>query len=607
MKSPIGEDDVGAVYKISNDVPEMGLYRGDYVMWDGQYWQVIAGPRQELTDHMLSDIDTFYRAIGGHDESIGELYTDVAELKENFTSVADGKALVETAVIDKGGTVSKAQDVATFQELADGVGTIPSGGDLPDVQPLDPYEVYRDTRPADWLPMPADEDVQNDEIYLLFHLAQTDENYIAFEVRCTGNWTVELGTMVNGSFVARDELTSTYSSGATYSAALDYADWEDDTNDEYRQVMIRVYGEKLSYWAIKAISSGSNSRANWNIVEIKCRLPELKTIQLQTTSSQKYSLIKLRYFSCLGSNKITTCNSLFGYCYSLITILSLDTSSAKSTGSMFSNCGSLVAIPVLNTSAVTQMGSMFSDCGSLCALPMLDTHNVTDMTRSFFGCKSLHTLPLLDTSNVTSFNQTFTNCNSLVYVPQLNTSSAIDTHYMFSSCLRLRTVPLFDTTNVTDMGGMFNGDNLLVEIPAFNTSKCRDMSSMFYNCWSLKRMPSFDTANVTTMGNMFTNCYSLEEVVDLDITNSSSSTNPFSSCYSLLRLTVKTQTGTWDNPQNLSISGGALSRAALIELFNSLPVITTEKSLSIVGNPGTSKLTDEDKAIAIGKGWTLTQ
>lgn len=45
-------------------------------------------------------------------------------LEENFQSVASGKQLLETAISDGGGTVSKEDDVATFQELADGVDDI---------------------------------------------------------------------------------------------------------------------------------------------------------------------------------------------------------------------------------------------------------------------------------------------------------------------------------------------------------------------------------------------------------------------------------------------------------------------------------------------------
>lgn len=57
----------------------------------------------------------------------GMAATTVQEaVAENFQSVVDGKKLLETAVIDKGGTVEKAGSVATFSELRTGIAAISS-------------------------------------------------------------------------------------------------------------------------------------------------------------------------------------------------------------------------------------------------------------------------------------------------------------------------------------------------------------------------------------------------------------------------------------------------------------------------------------------------
>ena len=45
-------------------------------------------------------------------------------INELFQSVNNGKSSLETAIIDKGGIVSKAGTVATFQELIDAIATI---------------------------------------------------------------------------------------------------------------------------------------------------------------------------------------------------------------------------------------------------------------------------------------------------------------------------------------------------------------------------------------------------------------------------------------------------------------------------------------------------
>ncbi|RGX56170.1 leucine-rich repeat domain-containing protein [Anaerotruncus sp. AF02-27] len=50
-------------------------------------------------------------------------------IEENFRSVVDGKALVETAITGKGGTVSKTGETATFAQLQQGVANIPWDGE----------------------------------------------------------------------------------------------------------------------------------------------------------------------------------------------------------------------------------------------------------------------------------------------------------------------------------------------------------------------------------------------------------------------------------------------------------------------------------------------
>jgi hypothetical protein len=50
----------------------------------------------------------------------------------------------------------------------------------------------------------------------------------------------------------------------------------------------------------------------------------------------------------------------------------------------------------------------------------------------------------------------------------------------------------------------------------------------------------------------------------------------------------------------------ALTQAQLVRIFNGLPTVTGTQTLDIVGATGTAALTTGEKAIATGKGWTLT-
>ena len=155
------------------------------------------------------------------------------------------------------------------------------------------------------------------------------------------------------------------------------------------------------------------------------------------------------------------------------------------------------------------------------------------------------------------------------------TSDVTDMNNMFSDCSKLTSIPLFNTINVIDMNNMFYHCSSLTSIPSLDTSKVINTSYMFYNCSKLTSVPSLDTSKVGNMYGMFYNCSSLETIhminigTDLDIHYSTKFT-----------------------------------REALLEIIGNLKTVTTTMTLTM-GSTNLAKLTDEDKAIATNKGWTL--
>ena len=166
---------------------------------------------------------------------------------------------------------------------------------------------------------------------------------------------------------------------------------------------------------------------------------------------------------------------------------------------------------------------------------------------SFEGCWQFG-----DTANVTDMNYMFYSCSSLTTVPQFDTSNVTEMNYMFSSCSNLNTVPQLDTSNVTDMNYMFN------------------------YCSKLTNVPQFDTSNVMNMGSMFSNCNNLEEIHMININ------------------------------ANLDIHHSTkFTRDSLLEIIGNLKAQTSGSKKLTMGSTNLAKLTDEDKAIATNKGWTL--
>ena len=434
------------------------------------------------------------------------------------------------------------QDSVTPEMLAEGatahnaagepiVGTMSGSGGSSggSSEPLDPVQVYNDTRPADWLSMPTPAD---NEMYLLFHIPDGVSSLLAFTVTCTGNYTVALGTVSGGSFVASSSVDIT--SGIKYEAELFADDYGDLTSDGMKQVMVKVSGTDIITWSPSTHSkkTSPSNFAGWNIVEIACRLPS-GTIVTCGSGDENAALKKLRYFAWYGNNAVTNMSVMFNSCYSL------------------------TAIPQLDTSAVTNMSSMFCFCTSLTAIPQMDTSAVTNMSSMFGFCTSLTAIPQMDTSAVTNMSNMFNSCYSLTAIPQMDTSAVTDMSNMFNSCFSLAAIPQMDTSAVTDM------------------------ASMFALCYSLTAIPQLDTSAATNMGYMFNICYSLTAIA-------------FNGSV----------TG-WAG-YAVSLQDCSLGHAAIVAFFNSLPTITSAKAITLTGNPGVSELTDAEKAIATGKGWTLT-
>ena len=476
-----------------------------------------------------------------------------------------------------------------------------SGGGGSTSEPLDPVEVYNNTRPSDWLPMPTPAD---NEMYLLFHIPDRFSSLLAFTVTCTGKYTVALGSVSDGAFVQKS--STTIASGSKYETELFANVYGDLTIDGMKQVMVKVSGTDILTWKPSTHSkkTSPSNFVEWNIVEIACRIPKGKSVKCWGGTGNP-SLRKLRYFAWYGKNKVTDMSFMFNNCSSLTAIPQLDTSAVTNMNSMFSGCGSLTAIPQLDTSAVTDMSFMFGGCRSLTAIHQMDTSAVTNMSNMLYGCSLLTAIPQMDTSAVTNMKSMFYICSSLTAIPQMDTSAVTDMNHMFSNCSSLTAIPQLDTSAVTNMNSMFSGCGSLTAIPQLDTSAVTNMYSMFNKCSSLTAIPQLDTSAVTNMYSMFSYCYSLTTVPQLDTSAVTNMKSIFNYCYSLTAIAFNGSITGWAG-YDVSLQDCSLSRAAIVAFFNSLPTITSAKAITLTGNPGVSQLTSSEKAIATGKGWTLT-
>ena len=271
----------------------------------------------------------------------------------------------------------------------------------------------------------------------------------------------------------------------------------------------------------------------------------------------------------------------------------------------------LQVVPSLDFTGRTSMNGLFYKCNSLKYIGNITgTESVTDMSMLFEDCTSLTSIPYFDTSSVTSMHDMFNGCTSLTTIPQLDTSSVTSMHEMFSGCTSLTSIPQLDTSSATDLKAMFWGCSSLTTVPHLDTSSVTDMRFLFAYCSSLTTVPPIVTSNVTEIGYMFTDCESLTSIPLLDCSSITEKISPFQMS---------------SNLYNLTDLGGFkdLKVGWSIDFLNMIPNVTVESLMNVINNlydltanglsgqtlkfgtPNLNKLTDEQIAVAINKGWTL--
>lgn len=362
--------------------------------------------------------------------------------------------------------------------------------------------------------------------------------------------------------------------------------------------------------------------------------------------------------------------SAFQNCSSLSSVVFPTTMSGLTfMSSTFSSCNNLQQITLpTSVGATINLQNAFQNCWSLSEITIPSSYNITTLQATFSTCVNLRKITLPATLNsLTTMAQMSQNCNNLqsIVMPTSMTSlTNIDS--ALQGCRNLQSVSFPSSLNlVTSMANTLNSCNNLVSItlPTSMTSLTA-VNSIVQNCWALKSivMPA-TTGNITNYGSSFASCFSLNNITlpttpstnlavlgttfNLDfsltgITNTQFLGNSgttgtiyvdFSSAqvYQLPTLDMRCKfsrfvlTGLVGNLTKLTslrlrnsgsgqyagsspqidISYNGLGQAALVQVFTDLPTIVS-KTINITGCSGAAALTAPERAIATGKGWTIT-
>ena len=261
--------------------------------------------------------------------------------------------------------------------------------------------------------------------------------------------------------------------------------------------------------------------------------------------------------------------------------------------------------------------NMFKDCTALEEAPMFDTSESTNFHGMFWNTKALKEIPAYDTSKGTDFSDMFRN-SKLEVPPQIDTSKCQNFYRMFASAGMLMSLPELDTQEARNCGYMFNYCKRMLnekEI-TFDVGKCQNFSFMFNECNDMKVAPIMNTFNGRTFAYMFNNCSSLVTIPKLylsatvetyydenNMATYSCFYNTFYNCVNLENITIQGYI-----IHNISFYDcSKLTHESLMSIINALLNFSssTNKKYCQLGPTNLAKLSDEEKAIAINKGWTL--
>lgn len=159
-----------------------------------------------------------------------------------------------------------------------------------------------------------------------------------------------------------------------------------------------------------------------------------------------------------------------------------------------------------------------------------------------------------------------------------------------------------DMVSTPSVENMFYGCTALKTVSIGKLTKCKTFKSVFYNCSALERISYLDTSNATNVSNLFDGCTNLTDVPLLDCSKLTTATSGlFNRCKSLTNL------GGFTNLKYSLVltDSDLITRESMINIFNTIANVTASRSIEI-SQTVYNRLTADDIAIAINKGWTVS-
>ena len=207
-------------------------------------------------------------------------------------------------------------------------------------------------------------------------------------------------------------------------------------------------------------------------------------------------------------------------------------------------------------------------------------------------------------SSISNFEQAWTNCSSLTEFPMIDLSKGTNFKSTWQGCSSLTEFPMLDLHKGTDFYGAWEDCSSLTEFPPLDLSSGTNFVYTWYGCSALTSFKNMDLSAGTKFNNAWSNCKSLADMPQLDLSSGTDFTNAWGSCESLTNLggfgAISADIDLhWSTLLTVESLMNVISQAADL---NSLGLSSRTMTL---GSTNLAKLSDEQKAVATSKGWTL--
>lgn len=247
----------------------------------------------------------------------------------------------------------------------------------------------------------------------------------------------------------------------------------------------------------------------------------------------------------------------------------------------FQSCAQLTSINI-PSNCISIGDYAFNNCTNLTSVIVSENANYT-LGQYAFQSSGVTDACVTDIiSHVSSVNTyIFDKCNSLenVEVKYFWTN-------MFSNCTNLKTAKSIGVGSSGSTGNSVFQNDTALETVIISEGNTAIGTKVFYGCTSLKTV--YLPSSITTATK-----------------NSLTATNSYYAFYNCTALEDVQLGQDWNMSLRLNVSNN-LTVDSMVAMFNSLKDLTGETAKTLtLGETNLAKLTDEQKAIAINKNWTL--